>query len=782
MRAGLVIRCSSREPAVLLLGVEVGEHAVGEDEIEPAGGSRVGGTTAARAEVAEWEVRPAATRSRRRRRPRRAAPPRRQRTQVAQEAPGAAAEVEHVGEVVEARTDQRERPLERRELDPGIGVEALSDVVGVGGANGRVTRSMSSSGGSGGRSSGSSRAIEGGDLTAPCRAVGSVASSLVRRHICSAPDRPRCCSPASGWRRRAMPRPRPRRRAVADRRHRAASTSSSRRRHRRRRSAVRSRAASPTVARRAPHRPAPADRAAGRRPARRDDAGREGRPDDARRPRRHHAGRGHTVGHRRRAERRRQRRRRPTTPATWRRWSTATSEAALATRLGIPMLYGVDAVHGNATVHGATVFPHNIGLGAADDPELVERIGRATAVETGRRTGIRWNFAPVVAVPHDIRWGRTYEGYSEDTGIVADARRRRTSAGCSDDGGAPLAAAGRRPRRRRSTTSATAGRVWGTSTSAGTSSSTRATPASTRPSCGAATSRRTRPRSTPARARSWSSFSSWNGTKMHANRYLLTDVLKGELGFDGFVVSDWAGIDQIPGDYASDIVTAINAGIDMVMVPNDYVDVHRRRSPRRSRPAPCREAASTTPCAASCGSSSRPGSSSGRSRPARWPARSARRATARWPARPCSRRSSCSRTTGATLPLDPATPLVLVAGARRRRHRAAERRLDDHRPGRAPARSRRARRSSTASGGRRPGDAGASSTRPASSTTWPTATGSRRAPTSPSSCSPSSRTPRVPATAPTCALPADDRELLARVRPLARPARRRAAVAAARSS
>ncbi len=109
----------------------------------------------------------------------------------------------------------------------------------------------------------------------------------------------------------------------------------------------------------------------------------------------------------------------PNDPDSWYRMVDAYQKAALATRLGIPMLYGVDAVHGHNNVVGATIFPHEIGLGAANDTGLVERIGRATAVEMAA-TGIRWDFGPVVAVPQDVRWGRTYEGYGEDPLLVSD--------------------------------------------------------------------------------------------------------------------------------------------------------------------------------------------------------------------------------------------------------------------------------------------------------------------------------------------------------------------------
>lgn len=259
----------------------------------------------------------------------------------------------------------------------------------------------------------------------------------------------------------------------------------------------------------------------------------------------------------------------PNDPATWRATVEAYQSAGAATRLRIPILYGVDAVHGAGTVRGATVFPHNIGLGAAGDADLVERIGRATATELAA-LGIYWNFAPVVAVAHDIRWGRTFEGYSEDPsavatlGVAALRGLQQTGDGAplsspSDVIGTPKHYVG------------DGGTVFGTSTTSGYSidQGDNVLPE------GQLRARHLVPYEAAIEAGARTimvSFSSWNGLKMHANGYLVTDVLKGELGFDGFVVSDWAGIDQIPGDYASDIVTAINAGVDMVMVPNDYVE------------------------------------------------------------------------------------------------------------------------------------------------------------------------------------------------------------------
>lgn len=250
------------------------------------------------------------------------------------------------------------------------------------------------------------------------------------------------------------------------------------------------------------------------------------------------------------------------TPAAWAAMVRGFQRYALESRLGIPLIYGVDAVHGHNNVVGATIFPHNIGLGAANDPDLMERIGRATAEEVAA-TGIQWNFAPVVAVPQDIRWGRTYEGYSEDTAIVSSLASAYIR-GLQGDSLADPA-----------TIAATAkhyvgdgGAVWGTSTryyiDQGETQVDEATlraihlpPYQAAIDAGAMVV--------------MASFSSWDGLKLHAHAYLLNVVLKEELGFKGFVVSDWAGIYQIvPQDSYLSVVLAINAGIDMAMVPYDY--------------------------------------------------------------------------------------------------------------------------------------------------------------------------------------------------------------------
>jgi beta-glucosidase len=253
----------------------------------------------------------------------------------------------------------------------------------------------------------------------------------------------------------------------------------------------------------------------------------------------------------------------PNTPENWAAMVDRFQEYALETRLGIPLLYGVDAVHGHNNVIGAVIFPHNIGLGAAGDTDLMERIGRVTAAEM-IATGIYWNYAPVVAVPQDIRWGRTYEGYSEETDLVSSLATAYLQGLQGDDLSDPL------------TVLATpkhfvgdGGTAWGSSTTGDylidqgvTEIDEETLRAVHLPPYAAAID---------AGAMSvMISFSGWGGIKMHGQRYLISEVLKGELGFEGFVVSDWGGIDQISGDYYGDVVTAINAGVDMNMVPYDY--------------------------------------------------------------------------------------------------------------------------------------------------------------------------------------------------------------------
>ncbi len=231
------------------------------------------------------------------------------------------------------------------------------------------------------------------------------------------------------------------------------------------------------------------------------------------------------------------------------------------TRLKIPLIYGIDAVHGHNNVNGATIFPHNIGLGCTFDSKIVRKVSDITAREVAA-TGIDWNFAPCLTIPLDERWGRYYEGYSEDPSVVAELGvaaikgyqnklgKKHSIAACAKhfiaDGST----------------------IWGTGDNNYKIDRGNAIvndneledlliPYKEAIDNGVLTV--------------MASFNSFNGEKCHASKYLFTDLLKGELGFEGFVISDWRGIDEIPGDYKSDIITSINAGIDMVMVPGDTI-------------------------------------------------------------------------------------------------------------------------------------------------------------------------------------------------------------------
>lgn len=247
----------------------------------------------------------------------------------------------------------------------------------------------------------------------------------------------------------------------------------------------------------------------------------------------------------------------PNTATSWADMYDGFQRAALATPLGIPIIYGSDAVHGHNNVVGATIFPHNIGLGATGDPELAERIGAATAEEVAG-TGVDWDFSPCVCTVRNDRWGRTYESFGETPDRVVPMTS--IISGLQGDSLADPA-----------TVLATAKHYVGDGGTTGgvDQGNTELSEAELRaihlPAFTAAVDRGV--------GSVMISFSSWNGVKMHSNRYLITDVLKGELGFSGFVVTDWAGIDQIdgqPGFTADEVRTAINAGIDMVMVPNDF--------------------------------------------------------------------------------------------------------------------------------------------------------------------------------------------------------------------
>ncbi len=247
-------------------------------------------------------------------------------------------------------------------------------------------------------------------------------------------------------------------------------------------------------------------------------------------------------------------------------WLNAVEEfksEALQTRLEIPLIYGIDAVHGHNNIEGAVIFPHNIGLGATRDARLVERAERVTAEEIAG-TGIQWAFAPCIAVAQNECWGRTYESFGDSPDVVS-----------------PLAAAAVRGFQTKNPASKTA--VLACAKHFIGDGGTENGKDQGNDVCDEATLRKLflPPYVAAVKAGAGSimvSYSSWNGVKMHENKYLLTDVLKHELGFKGFLVSDWAAIDQISDDYKKDVELSINAGLDMVMIPkgpgetNSYVD------------------------------------------------------------------------------------------------------------------------------------------------------------------------------------------------------------------
>jgi beta-glucosidase len=247
----------------------------------------------------------------------------------------------------------------------------------------------------------------------------------------------------------------------------------------------------------------------------------------------------------------------------WTNFYDRCQQQALGTRLGIPILYGIDAVHGHNNVLGAVIFPHNIGLGCTRDPKLVEQIAHVTAVEV-RATGINWTFAPCVTVPRDQRWGRTYEGFSEDPELVSllgPAAVRGYQGKNLDDPLSILACAKHY--------------VGDGATTPGTGpfSEHGLDQGDTRVDEATLRSVHLKPY-IPALAAGvgsiMPSYSSWNGVKCSANKYLLTDVLKNELGFKGFLISDFNAVDQLATDYKDAVEIAINAGMDMVMEPDQY--------------------------------------------------------------------------------------------------------------------------------------------------------------------------------------------------------------------
>ncbi len=262
-------------------------------------------------------------------------------------------------------------------------------------------------------------------------------------------------------------------------------------------------------------------------------------------------------------------------PGAWRETVESFVAGSRRSRHGIPILYGTDAVHGHNNVYGATIFPHNIGMGATADPDLMRSVARAAALETAA-TGARWSFAPCLAVPQDLRWGRTYEGFSQDPDLVAALGGAAVEGWHGDDLAATgVLACAKHYVGEGAHAWGTAGRHrhpwidwwdgWGNdwqidqgdaSISEDELRRVHLTPFIAALDAGALTVMAT--------------YGSWTDKRVHGHRYLLTDVLKGELAFRGFVISDWMAVDQLDADYATAVELAVNAGVDMVMVPFDY--------------------------------------------------------------------------------------------------------------------------------------------------------------------------------------------------------------------
>ena len=244
------------------------------------------------------------------------------------------------------------------------------------------------------------------------------------------------------------------------------------------------------------------------------------------------------------------------TPAEWvalndAYWAASMDDAG--DRSPIPLLYAVDAVHGHANVRGATIFPHQIGLGAARDPDLIERIARVCAAEV-LATGLDWNFAPTLAVVQNVQWGRTYESFSDDPALVAAYAGRFVTGmqGTLDDDGVIACA-----KHFIGDGATSEGIDQGDATlTMEQLERTHLPPYLAALRAGVQTV--------------MVSFNSVNAVKCHAHRELLTDLLKGRLGFTGLVVSDWDGVDQVDEQLETAIVHSVNAGVDMIMCATDW--------------------------------------------------------------------------------------------------------------------------------------------------------------------------------------------------------------------
>lgn len=268
----------------------------------------------------------------------------------------------------------------------------------------------------------------------------------------------------------------------------------------------------------------------------------------------------------------------PNTAAAWAEMTDAYQLRTRATRFQIPLLYGVDAVHGHNNVVGATIMPHNIGIGAGRDPGSAERTGAITAKEV-RATGVPWSFAPCVCVTRDERWGRSYEAFGEDPALV-EAMETVIQGMQGSPSGKDL------HRNDKVLGSAKhfvgdGGTAYGSSTT-GSYTVDQGVTEVTRQELEAvhlSPFEESVKRGVGTVMPSYSSLDVLGDdrgpVKAHADAEMINGVLKGRMGFEGFVVSDWQAIDQLPGDYADDVATSVNAGLDMIMVPTAYQDFTR---------------------------------------------------------------------------------------------------------------------------------------------------------------------------------------------------------------
>ena len=227
--------------------------------------------------------------------------------------------------------------------------------------------------------------------------------------------------------------------------------------------------------------------------------------------------------------------------------------------IAIPIIWGIDAVHGHANLKGAIIFPHNIGLGATNNPELIEKIAGVTAHEL-TVSGHDWTFAPTLAVPQDVRWGRSYEGFSEDPSIVNSYADRIViglqgkietdqfmGKGKVISSAKHFLADGATENGVDQGDALISEKELATVHAAGYYSAI------------------------PAGVQTvMASFSSWRGRKLHGDKELLTDILKGKMGFNGFVVGDWNGHGQVPGCSNTNCAASLNAGLDMFMAPDSW--------------------------------------------------------------------------------------------------------------------------------------------------------------------------------------------------------------------